>query len=247
MNVLAICATKNRHAHLEKLVRCFLEQDYEGHATLLIYNNSLHDLKIDDNSPANRRIILINNYIDKETKKPYDNLGSIYTDALSYVDFDVDIATHMDDDDIYLPSHIRSGVEGIEKSGLKAYKPLHSFYLDGRGLHLVNNVMEPSIFVKWNALKMYGYNKTNVDIHHKWLKPLLEEKQILADPEGKATFIYDWSGKIPTFKTSGFVDVNNVFDVYTQRSRDIGDGFIEPIKPEEYYSLLKTILDNGKG
>lgn len=245
MKLLAICATKNRHTHLEKLVRCFLEQDYEGDATLLIYNNGLNTLEIDDNSPSNRRIILVNNYIDKETKKPYTNLGSIYNDILSYVPEDIDVVTHMDDDDIYLPSHFRLGVEGLEKGGLLAYKPLHSYYLDSRGLHLANNVMEPSIFVMYNHLKEHGYNKTNVDIHHKWLRPLVDSKQISVDKEGQATFIYDWSGKIPTFKTSGFGNVDIVFEMYASRSRDLGDGKITPMEQSNYYSLLKTILNHG--
>lgn len=238
-SVIAICATKNRHTHLEKLVRCFLDQDYEGPHTLLIYNNAFETQELAKiNLPENKKIILINNCMDLKTGLAYTNLGSVYRDALEFLTERYDVATHMDDDDVYLPNHISEGVNGIGYNF--AYKPYESYYLDSTGLTRQANVLEPSIFVDFKYLKSQGYFETNVNLHHKWLQPLLERNLIQVHKDGLPTFIYDWSGMIPTWKTSG--DPNNPenFNNYTKNSKDWGDRIITPVDKSitKYYLNL---------
>lgn len=237
-HVLMLTCTKGRHFHVERVVRCFLEQDYNGKHTLLIYNNSsilqeLGKFKIADN----KRIILINKSTDSKTNLPYRTLGAIYNDALSYIPNDVDIVNGADDDDIYLPNHISEGVKGLMSSGKKAYKPKFSWYLTSDGITPIENTLEPSIFVKFSHLKEYGYFDNTVNQHHKWINPLLPN-DIYVDPKGKKTFIYTWNGGV--FKTSGdpMNDIN--FQRYENFSTQHGDSVIEPcdlVEVSKYYYL----------
>lgn len=245
VKVLCICATKNRHRHLEKLLTCFLNQDYQGEHTLLIYNNSPIDqvlsTEVLSGLPSNKKVLLINNSKSLATGESYNSLGSIYNDILSYVqkqELQVDIVNHMDDDDVFLPNHISEGVKGYIASGNKAYKPRFSLFRDSKGVQRQNNVFEPSIFVEFKHLCLHGYFDKNVDLHHKWLRPLEKELQILSDPNGIPTFIYDWSGTIDTYKTSGNPDTEKSFSAYAAYSNDVGDRVITPMSKSELLKLL---------
>lgn len=227
-NVCMISATKGRHFHIERVLKCFLDQDYIGKSTLLIYNNSSVVQQLDNfEIPENKSVILINNCIDLKTKLPYDNLGAIYRDALTFVPEDTDIVNHSDDDDLYLPNHITEGVKGIVNSGKTAYKPKFSYYLTEDGTHVIENTLEPSIFVKFKHLQSTGYHETTSNQHYGWLLPLLPD-DIFVDPNGKKTFIYTWNGGV--FKTSGCNEQDIVFEKYQNFSREHGDKIITPVK-----------------
>lgn len=233
-----ITPTKGRHKHIERVLTCFLEQDYIGKSILLIYNNSniqqtLGKFEI----PENKQVILINNHVDRASQEPYTNLGAIYRDILSYIPEEVSIITHMDDDDIYLPSHISSGVFNLIKSDKLAYKPKFSWFLTSEGVKPIENVLEPSIFIYRDHLIKHGYYENTINQHHKWLESLKPDK-LLVDPKGKKTFIYTWDGGV--FKTSGdpLNEIN--FQRYDNFSQDHGDQIITPFDRSEvtkYYYL----------
>lgn len=249
MNVLAICATKGRHKHVEKLVRFFINQDYTGPHTLLIYNNSPVEQQLAQiDLPENKKIVLINNYIDSLTGEPYKSLGGVYNDVLKMMP-DSDVICHWDDDDAYLPNHITKGVDGLIRGQKKAYKPQESYYFSLEGLSLENNVFEPSIFVKSEHVREYGYKLTNSNSHYTWLLPLLDQGELFVDPEGEPTFIYDWSGLIPAFKTSGDTDTLQNFYNYDQYSTDHGDQIITPGSAEyiqNYYDFVEKFKNQQK-
>lgn len=239
--VVLVTATKNRHNQLERVVRFALNQTSDNWIHL-IYNNSSELLKLDENLPKNK-FILINNSISLKTGKPYKTLGEIYTDALKCVPEDCDVINFMDDDDIFLPNHVEEGIKGLEKHGVKAYKPLKSWfkYLQNK-IELVSNTLEPSIFVKTSSIKEHGFSDETTAQHLKWLNPLVSESQIFADPNGIPTYICDWSQEISTFKTSGDPNNPNNFLNYEMWSQDKGDGIITPCSQElaeYYYSIIK--------
>lgn len=228
-------------------MKFFLDQDYKEEHILLFYNNSrnIESINYDLNSlPPNKKIILINNYIDLQTKEEYTNTGAIFRDALSFIPNDVNVVSHMDVDDIYLPFHISEGVKGITKAyslGKKAYKPLYSYYWHSDGVEKKINTHEPSFFIDCNYLKEKGYLQESVRYNQGWEIPLKKENLVLVDEEFKSSFVYDWSGKTGVYKLSGSHNTQENFNNHRKYSDDIGDGEITPITEQEvnyYYNLI---------
>lgn len=245
MKVIAIMATNGRHWCAERVLGMFLDQNYEGEHTLIIHNNSEFELNLDTlNLPSNKKVILLNKNRNQKGEK-YTSLGEIYNHTLFLIKelgIECDIITHMDDDDIYFPNHISEGVKGYLTSNKLAYKPKQSWFSSHTGIYLMENVLEPSIFINSAHLYEHGYFDRNVDLHHKWLQPLINNNQIFADPLGKATFIYDWNLDVPVFKTSGDPHNVNNFENYKKHSNDHGDLILTPLNKEKlkkYYNLCK--------
>lgn len=237
--VCLVTCTKNRHRHLERVVRFVLNQTYSGKLYHLIYNNSEIPLELDDKLDVNK-FLLVNNHLSYSTGKPYVTLGEIYNDAITHIPEDTDIVNMMDDDDIYLPDHVEEGVKGILRHGKLAYKPKKSWYRHLKSISLQENTLEPSIFVDFNHLKQYGFSLETTAQHLQWIDPLITSNQIIADPDGKPTYICDWSQDIPTFKTSGNPNNPQNFKNYSDWSKDKGDGIITPCTngwAEHYYKL----------
>lgn len=207
----------------------------------MIYNNSCIAQKLNRNLPTDR-FILVNNCIDELTKKTYTNLGDIYRDAVKYIPEDVDVINFSDDDDIFLPNHIEEGVKGLIRGGKTAYKPEKSYFKQRGRTILIENVLEPSIFVKKDHVLQYGFSNTSTPQHHQWLQPLIDSGDIYADPKGIPTLIYDWSQEIPTFKTSGDPLNPKNFTNFDKFSKDEGDRIITPAAIKEtvkYYDIPK--------
>ena len=227
LKVCLITATKDRHRHLERVVRFALNQTYDNWVHL-IYNNSKLPLRLNSNLPEGK-FLLINKSLSLRTGKPYDNLGDIYSDIMTFVPEDVDVINFMDDDDVFLPNHVEEGVKGLIRGGLTAYKPRKSWYKHAKEKAvLAENTLEPSIFVKVEHVKQYGFSPETTAQHLQWVNPLVYEKQIFVDSDGPATYICDWSQEIPTFKTSGDPHNPNNFLNYEHWSQDKGDGIITP-------------------
>lgn len=238
--------TYGRHACLERALRFFLNQD-DLNCIQLIYNNAGVEQRLNSHLLGNDRVILVNNNIDLKTRKPYSNVGSIFRDAITFVPKDVEVITHFDDDDIFLPNHVSQGIFGMEKArklGKKAYKPYNSYYKSAGSIVLVHNTMEPSIFVNYDYIIKKGYRETFVDYNQGWLDPLLESDSILIDPQGIPTMIYDWSGQIGVFKMSGGSNDDNNFRSHKKRSLDHGDQIITPISQIKAQELYK--IKNGR-
>lgn len=238
---------------------------------LLIFNNSSTQLDIDPNlfegvDDKYMSVQLVNQHISDRTGEPYTNLGDIYNDAIKHVSDTTELIVHWDDDDIFLPSHLYEGIKGyrrgralsIEKLvwldanaeenrreisiDYKAYKPAKSYYRHPRGIELMSNTLEPSIFVDFKHILEYGYSTTTTDQHLQWVNPLVYRKNILVDDSGTPTLVYNWGDTdIPTFKTSGNAGHPNNFNNYRNFSKDHGDGILTPWKTEDvqkYYDLV---------
>lgn len=240
LKVAIITPTKNRHHCIERLVRFVMDQTYENYIHI-IFNNSLREQRL--NSNLSNKFLLINNPFSLQTKAPYLTLGDIYNDINQFIPEDVDLVTFMDDDDVFFPDHLEEGVKGYLKGGKKAYKPKRSYYKHGKKVDLVENVLEPSIFVEASHVKEYGFGVETSAQHHKWLQPLIDKGEIFVDPEGKPTYICDWSQEIKTFKTSG--DPNNPnnfknYDSWSSQNNAMDDGIITPVSKSwaEHYCKI---------
>jgi hypothetical protein len=240
MKVCLITATKNRHKHLERVVRFSLDQSYDNWVHL-IYNNSDKPLRLAKDLPD--RFILINKHVSTKTNLPYQSLGEIYNDIIEFIPDDVDIINFMDDDDVFLENHIEEGVAGIIRGGKSAYKPKKSYYKHGKIITLVENVMEPSIFVKAECIREHGFSDETTAQHLQWVRPLIEKDDFFVDELGKPTYICDWSQEISTYKTSGNPSNPLNFKAYEEWSKDNGDGIITPCSKSwaDHYRTIKKV------
>lgn len=257
--VAALCCTHGRYKCLQRSVRCFLDQDYEGDAIMFIYNSgdSLfieggnYAIITDDYSegiieyPELHKTIFICNL----SKDSYKNVGEKYNKALNRmleVFPNIGIVYSHDDDDIYLPNHITEGVKGMMKSynlSMKAYKPKYSYFRSREGMIRNENTYEPSIFVDAKYLQEKGYAQVSVKYHQQWLDPLVINKQIFVDPNGKSTFIYNWGDTWDTYKMSGTGDDSDRNTTsHKLRSLDMGEGVLTPtIDNLSYYDEIKLL------
>ena len=242
VKITCITATCGRHHLMERSLRFFLNQNYDtgnvSSATLLIFNNSVVPQRLVDSNEfraelgATKFVKVLNQFKDSSTGKPYRTLGGIYNDALKHVDEQCDVISHWDDDDIFKPNHIDEGIKGLikaEKLGKIAYKPKQSFFRHEKGIDLMENVLEPSIFVKAQHIRNFGYSLETTAQHLQWVQPLVSAGLILSDPEGIPTLIYNWGDTdIPTFKTSGNPGHIYNFENYRNFSQDHGDQILTP-------------------
>lgn len=245
MKVCFLTCTSGRHTLLERVVRCFIEQDYEN-KVMLIFNNSEVEQQLDE-SLQDKNIILVNQHIDSQTGQPYANLGAIYNDALRHVPDDVDIVNCADDDDCYLPNHLSEGVKGftmVAAKGQLAYKPKFSYYRHPNGIQKMCNVFEPSIFVCVKHIKKHGCHNNTENQHHKWLDAV--GSNMTMDENGKSTLIYDWRNPVPCFKTSGNPSSPTNFSNYRNFSKDHGDGIISPCDKKIVDSIYAEVVECDK-
>lgn len=244
--VACITATCGRHRCVERTLAFFINQETKRDIFLLIYNNSDVEQSLPDlNLPPNKKVLLVNNHINLRTGEPYTNLGDIYTDTLSFIPDEYNILTFMDDDDIFLPNHIEEGVKGYIRAMLRsdrpylAYKPAKSYYRDVRGVSLMSNTLEPSIFVETKHVRDYGFSPVTTEQHLRWVNPLVSKNQIFVDENGSPTLIYNWGDSFHTFKTSGDFHNPNNFHNYRTSSKDHGDRIITPDPDaDKYYQLV---------
>lgn len=239
MKVCLLTATKDRHKHLERLVRFSLDQTYQNFVHV-IFNNSTSTLKLDSTLDP-EKFILVNQPYFSKTGKSYTTLGDIYNDAKEHIPLSADVVNIMDDDDVFLPNHVEEGVKGLIRGNLTAYKPQKSWFKQPSRITLVENVMEPSIFTKASHIKEYGFSPETSAQHLQWLNPLVGNGEIYVDPKGPATFICDWSHEIPAYKTSGNPYDPKNFENFSLNTTDRGDGVITPCSASwgKHYCKIK--------
>lgn len=252
MNVVLVCCFYGRVEKVERIIRFFIDQDYKGESTLLLYNNAPYPQKLllNQELPKNKHIYLINNYLDLQTGGQYISTGDIFRDATSYISPSTDAITFFDSDDCYLPNHISEGVKGLIKAHhllMNVYKPYNSYFLYGKECQLAHNNLEPSIFVDYQQIIKYGFNKTSSSYHDGWLIPLKENKKLLDDPAGIPTLLYNWEEGHNTFKISGSGDdgPQNLKN-HREKEQDFGTGILSPASRETveyYYNLVKKPIN----
>jgi hypothetical protein len=165
---------------------------------------------------------------------------------MAMIEGNIDIVTHFDDDDIFLPYFNRLGAEGFKKAkaeGYEAYKTYFSYFRDGAGMHIESNNFEPSIFVDYNWVKEHGYDSTNVTFHDAWYQPLVEEKKLFVDRVQRPLFIYDWHPELKVYKMSGGADTPENYRMSTQLAQDFIEGELSPLPSNErWYEMIHNIV-----
>lgn len=241
-----VCTSYRRFYCVRRIVAQYNAQTYPN-KELIIFNTDTeypYELGYEDSS-----IIVVNNDKDYITGQPYKNRGEICRDAVTHATGDYFMLA--DDDDIYLPYHIQQAVDGIEKLGTDAWKPQHSMFANGSGIHLVMNTMEASVIVKMNRIREIGFRSDLTGYEGlSWYTKLRDEKQLDEwNPNYIASYCFNWSdpAEVAGHKQSGDINNPDNFENHKQNSGDYCTGPLFPLDNSEldevyqnYYTFLKS-------
>jgi hypothetical protein len=241
--------TYRRFTCVNRSIKFFLDQDCDVEKELIIYNTDTeYPLELSDNL-LNKNIVVINNNTDSQTKEPYTNIGSIRKDSLNFGD-----GTHYicwDDDDIFLPWHIRQCVDGFNsRPEIWAWKPFTSMYWPpNREPELACNMMEASILVDLEKLREVGFaNHQGGGEHLHWIDYFHKYNKKYIEKESVPSYCFNWAdqGEMRGHKQSGTIDRKDNFEYHKANTKDFAKSKLTAdIDVSEIYKKhLKLIKDN---
>ena len=192
--VSCVMTTYKRFNCVERSIAMFLAQQCNVEIELIIYNTDIDNpLALDDTFSGINNIKVINNNIDFETKKPYNNVGSIRRDALTFADGDYYIT--WDDDDLFFPWNIQQCIDGINRTRKMAWKPKESFVMNQSKIPTLQfNNMEASFLVKTDGVKKYGFDLTKTGGEHLgWLNVMNTNDEVFVDDNTVPGYCFYWA------------------------------------------------------
>jgi glycosyltransferase involved in cell wall biosynthesis len=221
--ISAVCCTYGRFKCVERVMNCFLAQDYPN-KELIIYNT-------DTSSPYNVcqssfAITIVNCQNDSITQQPYTNVGAIRRDALMFATGDYVVT--WDDDDIFLPHFMSQAINRMAETGLPSFKPEKSFFYSGDNLRLVMNTLEASVVASMDLVRKYGYLLETGKEGLAWYTKMRDNKQLDEhDTYYIPSYCFNWNDgqemEAP-HKQSGDIDNPNNFDNHKEASKDLVNG-----------------------
>jgi len=250
-SVSCVMTTYGRTTCVENSIKMFIDQDYEGVKELIIYNTDVeYPFTLGESlQPFAQIIKIINNNTDKVTGLPYTNVGAIRRDALDEASYELYIC--WDDDDIFLPFNIRQCVNGLLKSGKRAWKPKHSFFWGAGEPEYAENVMEASVIVYTEEIRKRGFRQETGSEHCGWYQEVVDEGKFFTDSNSIPSYCFNWSRSTgpSDHKQSG--DINNVnnFQNHKERSTDHATKPLElpdQVKLDRVYERLYKVLRSKK-
>jgi glycosyltransferase involved in cell wall biosynthesis len=252
--VSAVCCTYGRFECVQRVINCFIAQDYPN-KELIVYNTDEENPYVDyDCRLLPYNIVIINRGIDFITKEPYTNVGAIRRDALQFAEGDYVVT--WDDDDIFLPHFMRQGIDRIKETGLPSFKPQMSFFYSGDYLRLVRNTLEASVIVDINKVREYGYLLHSGKEGLGWYTKLRDNKELNEnDNYYIPSYCFNWNDgrqmKAP-HKQSGDIDNPKNFENHKIHSQDKVNGRKIEIFDEEriaevykpYFTFISNHIDD---
>lgn len=237
-----VCTSYRRFYCVRRILSQFYAQTYENVELVLFNTDVEHPFELADSCAG---VIVVNNAIDYQTGKPYENRGQICRDAVTHATGDYFMLA--DDDDVYLPWHIQQAVEGLEESGKDAWKPEKSFFAAPGKLELVTNTMEASVIVKMDRIREIGFRSDLTGYEGlSWYTKLRDEGQLNENNRNYLpSYCFNWSDpqELAGHKQSGDINNPNNFENHKKASGDYAKGVLETISYDELYSFYKPYYD----
>jgi glycosyltransferase involved in cell wall biosynthesis/predicted O-methyltransferase YrrM len=242
-----VCTTYRRYRCVERIIEQFLQQDYTN-SELIIFNTDMQNQLVLDESLNDGRIIVVNNDLDYRTAKPYTNRGAICRDAIIHASGEYFMLA--DDDDVYLPWHIRQAVEKITEVSKDAWKPKKSFFARPDHMELAQNTMEASVITKMNRIREIGF-RTDISGYEglSWYTKLRDDGQLNEHYDNCIpSYCFNWSDPhdLAGHKQSGDINNPNNFENHKLASSDISRKPINRCGQDEiarfyskYYAFLR--------
>ena len=241
--ISAVCCTFGRFKCVERVMNCFLAQDYQN-KELIIYNT-------DTSSPynvgqSNHSITIVNRSIDSVTKEPYTNVGAIRRDALMFASGDYVVT--WDDDDIFLPHFMSQAINRMAETGLPSFKPEKSFFYSGNNLRLVKNTLEASVVASMDLVRKYGYLLETGKEGLAWYTKMRDNKELDEnDGYGIPSYCFNWNDgqeMSAPHKQSGDIDNPNNFNNHKEASKDaVDDRLLQTYTKEQIKGVYKPYFD----
>jgi glycosyltransferase involved in cell wall biosynthesis len=216
-----ICTTYRRARCVERIITQYINQDYDSDIELIILNTDVDNPITLIPVLQQLNIKVINNNISYSNNLPYTNRGDICADAVSHASGEYFMLA--DDDDYYLPWHIRQAVDGIKSFGTDAWKPDKSFFRTPRKLELAKNTMEASVIVKMERIRDIGFLTNSGYEGLGWYTTLRDTGQLKEDnTEHIPSYCFNWGDppEMAGHKQSGDIDNPNNFENHKVASSD---------------------------
>ena len=245
-----ICTSYRRYRCVERIIEQFIQQDY-SHKELIIFNTDVENPMSLDPGLSDLNIKLVNNDTDYITGKSYTNRGAICRDAVTHATGEYFMLA--DDDDAYLPWHIRQAVDGIVANGKDAWKPERSIFATPHKVELTRNTLEASVIVKMSRIREIGFRDDMTGYEGlSWYTKLRDEKQLDEHfTHYIPSYCFNWSdpSDMAGHKQSGDINNPNNFDNHKVASTDVsakplnrcGQSVIDP-----FYNRFYEFLSNHK-
>jgi len=223
--VSCVMRTYRRFNCVHRSIACFLAQKTELDTELIIFNtDNLFPLELDFSFTEEERnkIKIINNHIDYETGSEYNNTGSLTRDAFSHVRGDYFIT--WDDDDFFFPWNIQQCYDGLQRTGLKAWKPYRSFaWMNGQDTRpdfVSDNYVEASVMLHTDAV---FFDLNTVNEHLAWYHKLDAEGQMSIDRNSIPAYCFNWkdSREHGGHKQSGHLGHPDNFNMHKRDCIDV--------------------------
>jgi glycosyltransferase involved in cell wall biosynthesis len=215
--------TYRRFTCVERSIACFLNQKTDLDTELIIMNTDVENtLELDDTFSdfEKNKIKIFNNNIDFQTNQPYNNTGSIRRDAFSYATGEYYIT--WDDDDIFLPWNIQQCYDGLQRTGVKAWKPYRSFtWMGGQDYPTIEgNYLEATVMLYSSEVT---FNLTTGPENLSWFNRLKDENQLIEDEYSIPAYCFFWNDDkfVGGQKQSSFINEPNNFNMHMQTTIDV--------------------------
>lgn len=181
VKVQCIMGTCGRHQLVREALACFLQQTALSNATLLIYNQHPVALQFD-----HARVRIIN-----ETP-PAGSLRHVKRRMIELADPSAEFIHWWDDDDLYLPWHLRDCLDHVGQS--IAWKPASSWFLSEKNVFTrEQNIFEGSWMIRADYLKAAPLNTHPTYTDHPVFQQIIEAgKLATTELAGRTSYIYRW-------------------------------------------------------
>jgi hypothetical protein len=238
MKIDCLMGTYARHALACEALACFLQQSELWNATLLVYNQHPVPLRVD-----HPKVRVVNE------APPPGSLRYIKKRMLEFADPAADLIHWWDDDDLYLPWHLKDCLDHIGTN--VAWKPASSWVsLANVTYSREANTFEGSWVFRSDYLKAARLD-THLDYieHPVFLQTLDAGKLATTDLEGRTSYIYRWATGAEHLSGYGGFASEEVqrhhVELWRERSNDVSaDG---KLVPADMTARWRQYLEGIKG